>query len=434
MSTYRGVRSKQTLDLAREFNAYQREWFADVRRRVDAGEPFALVHATATQEIFRVLDIPYAVVQWWSSLVAAKQKAPAYLAHLRERGYADEREAYTSLAFGSAFDDDPETAPWGGLPTPTFLHGNLRGNATRKLFEAWAEHTGAECLFVEQSSSWRHDVEPDWWARSHDGWEELIETDRLDLLTDELKGLVHHLELRTGRRWSESRFREVMRLVNEQEEWYTRARDLIAAARPAPVSIVDTMPATMIPQWHRGSDWGRDAARLLHDRIAERVESGVAACPDERVRLMWLGTGLWFNMGFYESFQASHGAVFVWSIYLGLAADGYIRYFDRDRDPLRALAARFVTMFDELRSPTWASQWHLKEALANGVDGVVELGRLSYFDRLALRRAGIPFVELNVSNVDPRHWNDERVRAAVTRFIEEEAEPRAAERRRREGS
>ena len=48
-------------------------------------------------------------------------------------------------------------------------------------------------------------------------------------------------------------------------------------------------------------------------------------CEDERVRLMWIGRGLWFNLGFYQRLAEEHGAVFVWSMYLAIAADGYIR-------------------------------------------------------------------------------------------------------------
>ena len=40
---------------------------------------------------------------------------------------------------------------------------------------------------------------------------------------------------------------------------------------------------------------------------------------------MWVGRGLWSDMGFYQQWEESHGAVFVWSMYLALAADGYIR-------------------------------------------------------------------------------------------------------------
>ncbi len=431
-SQFEGLRSAKSLDLASEFNRYQHAWFAEVQARAAAGDPIAVVNADAPQEIFRALDIPYVVTQWWSSVVAAKQKATEYLGYLKALGYPDTRESYTALAFGSSLDENPDGAPWGGLPRPTILHAAAAGDAMAKLFEAWADRTGADCYLIERSTSWREEIRPDWWAQSHDHWDELIEPDRLELMVDELKGLIRFLEQRTGRRWSESRFREVLRLVNEQEELYLQTRDLIAGARPAPVSIADTMPATMVPQWHRGTTWARDAALRQHDTVRARVDTGHAACPDEQIRLMWLGVGLWFNMGFYDYFQASHGAVFVWSIYLGLAADGYIRRFDEDDDPLRSLAARFVNIEEELRGPTWASQWHLKEALSHGVDGIVVLDRLAYFDRLAFSRAELPVLELGVSNVDPRAWDDARIRAAVTAFLEQQVAPVAAERRRRE--
>lgn len=429
---FQGVRSQKSLDLSRDFARHQRSWFAQVQARAAAGEPFAVVNADAPQELFRVFDIPYVVTQWWSSVVAAKQRAGEYLGRLVQLGYPEDREPYTALGFASSLETDPSSAPWGGLPRPTILHAVASGDCMRKLFEAWARQVGADCLLLERSNSWVDDIRPDWWAQAHDNWNELIEGDRLDLMTAELEGVVRWLEQRTGRRWSEARFREVMDLVNEQEEYYLRSRDLIASARPAPVSVADTMPATMIPQWHRGSEWGRDAAKALWDAVERRAAGGVARCPDEQVRLMWLGRGMWFNMGFYEYFERSHGAVFVWSIYLALAADGYIRRFGRDEDPMRALAARFVTMGDELRSPTWASQWHLKEAQSHGVDGIVSLGPAGYFNRLAFERAGVPLLELDVSHVDASGWDDEAVRRTVATFIEDRAAPVAASRRDRE--
>ena len=77
---------------------------------------------------------------------------------------------------------------------------------------------------------------------------------------------------------------------------------------------------------------------------------------------MWVGRGLWSEMGFYQKWEDSHGAVFVWSMYLALAADGYIRDLSGGRDPLRALASRVICMGDELRMPTWAGPWHVHEA------------------------------------------------------------------------
>ena len=64
-----------------------------------------------------------------------------------------------------------------------------------------------------------------------------------------------------------------MEKINEQEGYIAEAARLIGAARPCPVSIADQMPNTMIPQWHRGSDWAVAHAKRFRDEVAERVEA-----------------------------------------------------------------------------------------------------------------------------------------------------------------
>jgi hypothetical protein len=184
------------------------------------------------------------------------------------------------------------------------------------------------------------------------------------------------------------------------------------------------MTATMIPQWHRGSEWGRDAARALYEEVAARRDAGQSVCPNERVRLMWLGRGLWSSLGFYREFEKEHGAVFVWSMYLGLAADAYARYVD-GRDPLHALAARFVPMGEEIRMPSWSAPWHLKEAQLHQVDGVVSFGEDDYFSTRLLEGAGIPVLSVRATNVDRRTWDEQSLRDQLAQFIEERVRPRA---------
>src|SRR5690606_24208054 len=131
-----------------------------------------------------------------------------------------------------------------------------------------------------------------------------------------------------------------------------KTRDLIARTIPAPVSITDTVQTVMVPQWQRGTQWAVDIARSLYEEVSELVERGEAANPNENIRLAWVGRGLWFNLGFYQHFERKYGASFIWSIYLGLAADAYARYGD---DSLRTLASRFVGMEDMLHMPPWNS-------------------------------------------------------------------------------
>jgi hypothetical protein len=409
------TRRVNPLEAARAASAHQRAWFAETRARVEAGEPFAVVNADAPHELFRTFDIPYVVNQWWASVCAAKQRSGAYLGVLRDRGYPDWSDQYGSLALASALADDPEP-PWGGLPRPTFLVAHLTDDAQRKVFELWARASGA--TFHPLSAAVANEVRPRWHETIQDDWERTIGSERIDLMVAELHSLIETIERQTGRTFDEERFAETMRLANEQAGWNARTRDLIAATSPAPVAVADAIPAVMLPQWHRGTPYAVDAARALYEEVAALAAAGAGR--DERLRLMWVGRGLWFDMGFYRRFEERFGAVFVWSMYLAVAADSYLR---RGGDPLRALASRFAAFSDEINMPPWSSEWYAKEARLNRIDGVVHLlgdgMRGAPFITRALEEAGIPVCEIHAHNVDRRGYEAAAIEAQVAGFIEQ---------------
>lgn len=421
------TRSRKSLSSLADFGRYQRDWFAGIRARVDAGEPFAVVNANAPQEILRALDIPFVVNQWWASIVAAKQQSKRYLGLLAAHYYPTRAEPYSAQGLAALFDDDTDTAPWGGLPRPAHLHAVASSDATGALFAEWGRTAGVEPFLYARTVDPRWALPLRWWDDLPDRWDEVLEPARLDLLEAELTDVIATLETATGRRFDPVRFAEVMDLVNEQEDYYRRTRDLIARTVPAPIGIVDSMPATMVPQWHRGTVWARDAAKAFHDEVVERVAAGEAAVPNERIRLMFVGRGMWSDMAWYQRWEESHGAVFVWSMYLALAADGYIRTTTGGRDPMRALAARFVTMGDELRLPGWAGPWHVHEAETHDVDAAVALSDADPFVLRALEAAGIPVLDLGIDNYSPGAADD-ALDAAMLTFLEGPAAARAARR------
>ena len=421
-----GSRSVKGLDVTASFSAHQREWFADLRERAAAGERIALVNADAPHEIFRAMDIPYVVVQWWSSLISAKQQAASCLDSLRAAGYPDDNEQYSALGLGKALSDPMNDPPWGGLPTPSILSGIVTTDGSSKVLEAWSHETGAPCFLFESTVDNRLSIETQWWESLPWNWAEMIDSARLNLMVSEFEELIGVLERTFNKRFSMTRLEEVMALANEQLEFYRKTRELVAKSVPAPVSVVDTMPATMLPQWHRGSAWGRDAARALFEEVQARANAGGAVCGDEQIRLMWLGRGLWASMGLYQHFEREYGAVFVWSMYLGLAADGYLRY---GSDPLRTLAARFVPLIEVLRMPTWSSSWHAKEAEFHLIDGAISLGEEDYFSVRRLEAQGIPVLRIEANNVDQSTWSEGNLIRQISQFLEERVQPVAGRRR-----
>lgn len=416
--------NEKQLESTRAAAEHQKAWFAELRETVFAERrPYAIVQADMPFELFEVMDVPVVSNQWWAALIAAKRLSERYLDGLNARGYHEGLCRYCSLGFAATLDAHPEDGPWGGLPKPALLAARLTCDCIQRVFSLWAEALGSP-LFVLENPGARV-LPPRWWELSRHRWAELFESDRLDLMVRDLEALVRALKKITGRKFAIERLRALMEGVNRQEEYFDEVRELICRASKTPVRMNEQVQNVMTAQWHRGSPWAVEHARRFRDEVRERVEQGVAAFAGERVRLMWIGAGLWHDASFYTAFEETHGAVFVWSMYLAFGPDGYIRYgLD---DPMRALASRVVSMNEQLHNPPWANEWMVEQAKRHRIDAALLLIPLgtrpsasgSFFIEHALEQAGIPVLTLWADMVDSRLWDGEAMRARVGRFLEE---------------
>jgi hypothetical protein len=73
-------------------SACQKQWFADLRRRVfDDRQPYSLLQADVPFELFDLVDIPAVSNQWWAAIVAAKRQAPRFLDAMDADGLQGDR-------------------------------------------------------------------------------------------------------------------------------------------------------------------------------------------------------------------------------------------------------------------------------------------------------------------------------------------------------
>jgi benzoyl-CoA reductase/2-hydroxyglutaryl-CoA dehydratase subunit BcrC/BadD/HgdB len=403
--------------------AFQKDWFAGLRRRVfDERQPYAIVQADVPFEPFDLLGVPAVSNQWWAAMVAAKRQAPAYLDAMAADGYHEGLCRYCSLGYASTRYADVQSPPWGGLPTPRLLCARLTCDCIGRVFALWADAFGSELFEIDNPGA--SELPPRWWELSRYEWRQLVEPHRLAFTVAALERLIARLEAISGRVLDRDALRARLEMVNQQEEVFDAVRRLIAAAPEVPVRMTEQISNVMATQWVRGTEWGIAHARAFHDEVEQRVKAGIAACPGERTRLMWVGAGLWHDTDFYTAFEDSHRAVFVWSMYLAFGPDGYIRYgLD---DPMAALASRTATFNEYLHDPPWAAEWIVEQALAHRIDAALVLrprrtrpaatGRL--FIERALEAAGIPVLPLEADVVDSRAWDPVAARAAVAAFLE----------------
>lgn len=397
------------LSCSAEAGAFQKAWTSDLRQSIQSGSRYAFANADTPHEIFHAMGMPVVTNQWWSAVIAAKRLSTHYFDKMTEMGFHDRLARYSSLPLIAELEGDRDRQPWGGLPKPAILCARQSTEDHQRIFDLWAQATGAP-QFLFSAPGAPH-PRPDWWVRARHDWEELFGTDRLDLMVAEIRALIAEVEELTGGDFDEEAFALYMAAIHEQETLFEQADVLVAGAERCPIRIAEQIPNVMIPQWHRGSDWAISHAHRFHDELAERVDKDIAVCAEERVRMMWIGAGLWFDTSFYAAFEESHGAVFAWSMYLPFAADGYIRH-DKG-DPLRTLAARFSTMNEHLHQPPWVNAWLAYQARRYRIDVALMLiprhdrysGYGSLFAKRALEEAGVKVIEIWSDMVDPREWD-----------------------------
>src|SRR5579863_6020136 len=322
----------------------------------------------------------------------------------------------------SSMAGDPAQAPWGGLPKPALLSARLTCDCIQRVFEVWAGKLGAP--FFPLDAPGASELPPRWWELSRHRWSELFEGHRLDFMVAQFHALIAGLQDITGRTFDPNRLRTLMEGVNQQEQYFEEACELICAAPKTPVRMHEQVSNVMAAQWLRGSDWAIAHARAFRDEVQQRVDAGIAACSSERLRLMWVGAGLWHDTDFYTAFEEQFGAVFVWSMYLAFGPDGYIRYgLD---DPLRALASRTVSFNEQLHNPPWASEWIVHQARKHRVHAALVLEPLgtrpsatgNRFIERALEASGIPVLPIAADMVDARGWDGLAMRRTVSQFLE----------------
>ena len=426
--------AEKQLDCTLAAGEHQKSWFAQLRKDVfEKQRPYAIIQADMPFELFQVMDVPVVSNQWWAAIISAKRLSAYYLDILNSLGFHEGLCRYCSLAAASTLAKDPEHAPWGGLPKPALLCARLTCDCLQRVFGIWAEAFGSECVFLDNPGA--TELPPRWWELSRHRWRELFEEHRLRFTVGQFQNLIKALERVTGRQFQIDRLHDLMERVNRQEEYFEEACQLICSAPKTPVRMHEQVANVMAAQWERGSDWAVEHARTFRDQIRNRVRQGVAACAGERLRLMWVGAGIWHDTDFYTAFEEEFGAVFVWSMYLAFGPDGYIRYgLD---DPLLALASRTVSMNEQLHNPPWANEWIVHQARQHRIDAALVLTPLgtrpaatgNRFIERALEEAGIPVLPVVADMVDARGWDPGVMRRKVSEFLALRVQPNAMTRR-----
>lgn len=410
---WQGTRSIKRLESSREATALNRQYNETMWKDIAAGGKF--VFGYGPMELYNAMGLYLLLPVQYGSVMAAKQLYTHYQSAIERRGYFPSLSSYESLPLGFCFERDHDVAPYGGLPAPAAIVGGYMQEPG--IYELYAREFDVPLVLMDDPYR-QPNIPQGWWQGEEWRDERLV-----SFATDELRAGVRMIEEITGVPYRESTLREYMQRANEMSEYYEKIVQLGWGQKGrALFTATDAYAETSVFETHFGHEWSLEHVKKMYTEVAERADAGAVAVPGEKTRLLWAGTPLWFNLGFLNAFEESHGAVFIETMYLPRAKR---MIQDPQEDALRAAFLRRHMKYTG-SSPKAAADLIIAQCREFHVDGVVLPARAATRDTvassrymaLALKQAGIAVHLLDYAPFDSDSWDDERMRSEVATFIE----------------
>jgi benzoyl-CoA reductase subunit B len=393
----------QRLDAVNQVRAHQRHWLDTTRKQVQDGGHFAICNGDEFEEVFIAMGIPVVAINYWNYLVVAQQKKRHYFDVLNQRGFPGDN----FFALGLASTMAPEQAPWGGLPKPTLICGSLRYEMELRVTELWAREYGCPIIPMDFAfpTPGMQSFPADWFDRIRDEWESFVDPHRLEYRLAQERRAITYVEQLTGKTFSVGELERSMNLINEQMDWWRRARLALGAATPCPVNMRDQMSMYQA-MWHRGTEAGVKLVRDYCLEVEDRAKRGIGGYANEKLRFFY-GDQV---PAFQEWAEQTYGAVAVACSYSGFP-DAYARTV-HNHDPLRALAGRHLLL------ALFEANFLVGQAKDHKCDAIIMIESHTVPEYPSVERKhaeenGIPYLSI------PRDSDDPEIRAMVARFIEE---------------
>ncbi len=234
----------------------------------------------------------------------------------------------------------------------------------------------------------------------------------------QLDGHLADIARRFGLRASDAALRAVVAESAKANRLWQECLEL-GRARPAPWTSFDAFTAMAPIVISRGTPTASAFYGRLRDELAARVRAGVAAVPNERLRLIWDAIPIWPRKNWLARYFASRGVAMVASTY----THSWWFSFDAER-ALESLVERYAwnTMN---RSGRWVLDWTLSLAADYGAHGLVAHWNQScgIWNSFVKRRAngyveaGLPHATIAADMVDARAFDEAAVSATLDAFL-----------------
>ncbi len=407
-------------------------WWSQMAEAAETKRPAAYAFVMAPiSELLLAFDFVINMPEITSLQTAIRGQSQNYIQLAEDYGFSPDICGYVKADVGVHLKNGEH--PYGRVPRPALVVTNNVCNTYVKWSEFWEHHYRCPVFTLDL---------PGWRGREslQEGTESFRETFEQDCryVQGQLHELVALCEQLTGRQFDLDRFREHLRETNRMAELYQAVCEANRHV-PAPFNApLEGVTYQGIANLYRGTPEGTKYFELALEEMQERVRLGMAAVPDERFRLVLVGTACYSHFRRFVELFSAWGGVFVHSTYMVFAGGGFFPGFGYDLSrPLESFAEQMV------RAAYWGwtgamfYQQEWLEAVVRDwkVDGIcfhgvkscrtTSTGLPDVREWMRVQR-NVPGLFIQSDLVDPRLWSEAQIKNRVDAFFESLAAHQAA--------
>ena len=384
---------------------------SDIVREKGEGKPVVWCSMLIEKEILFAMGVPamyMEIMGAWASMFGTSGK---YCQIIEESGLSRDVCAFHRCALGLVCAENNRDAFYDGLyASPDLLIlSNFPCLSEGKSFQLVAEQYGCPYHFVDAPiNTWGAEGIPDY---------------AVDYYVGQLRSMIAFLE-EHGYRMDWDRLKEEVAFTRDLAVLLNEI-EVYKRAVPAPLKAFDSFIAATAPLAMNPATRKLDLWESLRDELKERVERGIGAVDDEKVRLIWVGVPpiCDFNLLRYTE---RHGAVVAKTMVEFLAGfTSSPELLDPDK-PLESMARA------RLSSPANPMYQTTIDYLVNAtreykIDGAVSVvkrtcGLIPGMQRLAkealMKETGVPSIVFELDGVDDREYDEAAAKASLDSFVE----------------
>jgi benzoyl-CoA reductase/2-hydroxyglutaryl-CoA dehydratase subunit BcrC/BadD/HgdB len=265
--------------------------FLDILKARKNETPIIMYPFNFGPEIFHAMDITPMMQEMFSVGLAPSHLNEVYLDFTNKIGYGDNPTLCNAQRpLIGAFMQ-------GGAPIPDLLFFlSTPCNPLSISYQVFQQLTGVPSF----------NIDIPYWAYEHES--EFYEERTVNYIIDQLKNLISWLEEQTKQKLDLEKFQQTMLWLNQAREYALEFNELLKTV-PCPANSVAGYTNTICMATRGGNHDAVKATKFLRDSAAENVKNGIAGVPDEKVRIAWPYTHVFFDFGLFPWLEREFNAV-----------------------------------------------------------------------------------------------------------------------------